>query len=660
MSLLNTGVTAIATAQLGLATTQHNIANANTAGYSRQAIMQATNVGIMTGAGSVGQGVHVSTILRSYSAVLNGQLNTAQTKSSELNAYYSMASRIDNLLADPNSGLSPVLADFFKGVQDVAANPSLLSARQSMVSAAQALTTRFQTLEGRLAQLYDESNTQIRDTVGIINTYSKQIANLNEQIVALSSGMGQPPNDLLDQRDQLVLEMSKFVRVNTVMDSQGSMNVFAGSGQQLVVGNQVMLLEARPSANQPERFVVGLKGSPVEFPESYLNGGALGGLFSFRSEVLDASANSLGQIATTLAMTINAQQALGQDLLGSVAGDTGFVTDFFTIGQPKYIESTKNSGTGSVTSFTFDSLTQSASGNFFSELTGSDYELRFGAGGSYSVTRLSDGVEVASGVEGATTDISFDGVTLSLSGGHAAGDVYQLQPTREIARNIGINQAISGDVRRIAAAAPVRTVAVSENLGTATLSQGTVVPGYQMALIDIAPALPGMEAGLRLTIEDNGSGGLQINGAFPGAPVNYSGETAFSFGGFSFSLSDGGRVGDEFFIQPNSGGVADGRNIVLIGALQTANTAAGGKATYQVAYAQLVSQVGTQTKMALVNGNAQQVLLEQTQQSRDALAGVNLDEEAANLIKYQQSYQAAARMMDTAAKLFDTILSIGR
>lgn len=647
MSLLNTGVTAIATAQLGLATTQHNIANANTVGYSRQAIMQATNVGIMTGAGSVGQGVHVNTILRSYSAVLNGQLNTAQTKSSELNAYYSMASRIDNLLADKNSGLSPVMADFFKGVQDVAANPSLSSARQSMLSAAQAMTTRFQTLEGRLAQLYDETNTQVRDTVGVINTYSKQIANLNEQIVALSSGLGQPPNDLLDQRDQLVLDMSKLVRVSSVMDSQGNLNIFAGSGQQLVVGNQVMELEARPSASQPERFVVGLKGSPVEFPESYLNGGSLGGLFSFRSEVLDAAANSLGQVAATIAMTVNAQQALGQDLLGDVAGDTGFVSSFFTIGQPKYIESTSNTGSGSVTGFTFDPLTQSANGNFFSSVTASDYELRFTAGGNYSVTRLSDGLEVASGVEGATTSISFDGLTLNLSGGHAAGDVYQLQPTREIARNIGINQAIAGDVRRIAAAAPMRTEQNPANTGAATLSQGTVAPGYDLS------ALP-----LTLDIVNN-AGTLEIHG-LPGGPVTYSGETSISFDGMSFTLSAGAVAGDAFTIRDNDGGVADARNIVLMGSLQTANTTAGGTATYQVTYAQLVSQVGTQTKMALVNGNAQQVLLEQTMQSRDSLAGVNLDEEAANLIKYQQSYQAAARMMDTAAKLFDTLLTIGR
>lgn len=662
MALLNTGVTAIAAAQLGLATTQHNIANANTPGYSRQAIVQATNIGLMTGAGSVGQGVHVSTIMRSYSSVMNSQLISAQSQSSQLDTYHSMIVRIDNLLADANSGFSPVLADFFKGVQDVAANPTLISARESMMSAASAMATRFQTLEGRLTQLYDETNIQISDTVDVINNYSAQVAALNEKIMQVSNGLAQPPNDLLDQRDQLILELGKLVRVNTVLDSQGNLNVFVGQGQQLVVGNQTVQLEARSSAVDLERMVVYVKGSKAEFPEEYMTGGTLGGLFSFRKEALDTTANTMGQLAASLALTINAQQQLGQDLLGQIEGDTEFVSEIFKLSSPKFNESTKNSGTGSVDVFEFLPPELSSAGNFYTDLSFSDYEVRFTAAGTFDVMRLSDRkVMVAGGSEG--TEYNFDGLKLQLSAGHNAGDVYMLQPTREIARNISVNQEVAGDVRRIAAATPVRTIPGQENTGTAILSQGEVKPGYNMNSISIAPVPPDTVQGLKLTIEDDGSGGLQING-FPGGPVAYNAATNFEFDGFSFSLSSGAKANDVFFIQPNVNGVADARNAVKIGALQTALTMGGdgsvGVATFQVSYAQLVSDVGTKTKTAQINGEAQKTLLQQTQQSRDALAGVNLDEEAANLIRYQQSYQAAARVMDTVSKLFDTLLSIGR
>ncbi len=662
MSLLNTGVTALNTAQLGLATTQHNIANANTAGYSRQAIMQAVNVPMMTGAGSIGMGVHVSTVVRSYSAVLQNQVTSAQSKSSELDSYYNMIARIDNLLADSSSGISPTLSGFFKGVQDVAANPSLISARQSMASSAQALVTRFQTLEKRLSELHEETNGRIRDTVGLVNSYSKQIALLNEKIVALSTAGRHTPNDLLDQRDQMVLELNKLVRVSTVQDSQGAINVFAGMGQQLVVGNQVVPLEVRPSARDPERYVVAQQGSASELPEDYLDGGELGGLLSFRNQALDQAASALGQMAASLALTVNAQQSLGQDLLGNVAGQAGFVSRFFEITAPKAVENTMNTGTGSISSFTFDAPQQSAGGNFYTQLTASDYEVRFTAGGNFTVRRLSDDAIVASGTEGSS--VSFDGLTLGLAAGHAAGDTYLLQPTREIARNIKVNQEIAGDVRRIAAAAPVRTVPGEGNTGTAILSQGEVRPGYNLALINLAPTPPDTQPGLKLTIEDDGSGGLQINGGFPGAPIAYTGATTLDFGGFSFSISAGARENDAFFIQPNANGVADARNIVKIGTLQTANTMNGdgtaGTATFQVSYAQLVSDIGTKTKTALVDGKAQTTVLEQALAARDAVSGVNLDEEAANLIKYQQAYQAAAKMMNTASVLFDTLLSIGR
>ncbi|MDR2626238.1 MAG: flagellar hook-associated protein FlgK, partial [Zoogloeaceae bacterium] len=617
MSLLGTGVSALNTAQMGLAVTQHNISNVNTAGYSRQSAMQVTNGSMMTGAGAIGQGVRVQTVLRYYDDILTKQVNDAQTRSSELDTQYSMISRIDNLLADSNAGLSPVLAGFFQAVQDVAANPSLISARQSMTSAAEALVTRFQTLDNRLTQLYDETNSQLKDVVNEINAYSRDIAKLNERIIA-QSHTGHPPNDLLDQRDQLVLELNKLVRVNTYLDSDNSLTVFAGNGHALVVNTVAMELETRPSAADPERMVVAAKGGAAELPETYLDGGILGGLMTFRRESLDQAANSLGQVAASIALTVNAQQQLGQDLLGTIAGETGFVADFFKLRDPKVIANALNTGTASA-SLTFNPPQMSENGNYYTDLTTSDYEVRFTSATTYEVKRLSD-KSVMTGTVG--TPLSFDGLTLDFSGTPAAaGDTYLLQPTRESARNISLNRDITADVRRIAAAMPIRTGANASNTGNAVISAGSVVDaGYSMANL---PQTLSYNAALATLTGFSSTSSIQVIKS-DGTTTNYppgtldipyaSGDTIV-VDGFSFNITGVPADGDEFTLERNTGGTADARNIVQIGALQTALTMNGdgakGVSTFQVAYAQLVSEIGTQTKTILINGDSQEAVLQQ-------------------------------------------------
>jgi len=269
---------------------------------------------------------------------------------------------------------------------------------------------------------------------------------------------------------------------------------------------------------------------------------------------------------------------------------------------------------------------------------------------------------VASGTEG--TAVNFDGLTLDFSAGHAAGDTYLLQPTREIARNISVNQEISGDVRKIAAAAPVRTAAASGNVGTAKISAGEVVgapyqiPSLNLEYVAGTNSLRGFAPGTTVNV-----GGTNYAIAAATDEIPYTGSAVITINNFAFSISGSPAGGDRFVLEANTGGTADARNVTKIGALQTAQTMNGdgtkGVSTFQVSYAQLVSDTGTKTKTALVNGQAQTTLLEQAITARDTVSGVNLDEEAVNLIKYQQSYQAAARVMNTASTLFDTLLSIG-
>ena len=727
--MISTGLTGIQVAQLGLLTTEHNITNASTAGFNRQRTIQASNVAMLTGSGYVGQGAHVQTISRMYDTFLSTQVNRAQTTSSELESYYTQIKQIDNMLADANSGVSPALQQFFTGIQAVAANPSLLSARQSLVSSAQALVARYQGLEDRVSQMYDGVNEQITTSVATINSYSAQIASLNESIVVAQAATNQPPNDLLDQRDQLVLDLNKLVRVTTTENSDGTFNVYIGNGQQLVVGSQVMKLSAQPSASDPSHFTVGLAtaGGVQELPESLITGGSLGGLLSFRSETLDRVANDLGRNAASLALVFNAQNALGQDLLGQSAGDTNFKSDFFTISQPKVYANTGNTGTATVgatlSAPSIDgvyTLAQGAAGdpyvltrqsdgktwssatltglntpvsasegidvtsasvvpgtptqvlsaaangaNFYTKLTGSDYRLAYD-GAKYTMTRLSDNAQWSNSDPKALSDTiaGSEGFIVSLSGAIASGDSFIIKPTADIARNIAVNTTVAADVRLVAAAMPFRTAAGSSNTGNGTITAGTTVSGFG------TPPFPSSGIGVSydsaakaLTFKDVPAGAnisVTFDGkttVYPGPTIPYKSGATISFAGVSFSISGSLNNGDSFTLSKNASGVSDGRNALVLGQLQSKNTMSGKTTSFQGAYAQLVSDVGNKSREIQVKTDAQAALLKQTTDARDSLSGVNLDEEAANLLRYQQAYQASAKMIEVGSRLFDVLLS---
>lgn len=666
--IFSVGMTGMSAAQLGLLTTEHNITNANTPGYNRQRIGQTAAPALQTGAGFIGQGTNVQTVARVYNDFLQRQVNQSQTAASELDTYYSQIKQIDNLLADANAGLSPALQDFFKGVQQMAADPASVPARQAFLSSAQSLAARFRTLENRVSEMYSGVNEQIIGTTKTINSYAEQIASLNQRIVVAQAASSQPANDLLDERDRLIFELNKEIKVTTVPESDGSLSVFIGSGQQLVVGQLANTLDARPSYADGERFAVGLKNgsSYQELPEYLITGGNLAGYLRFRSESLDSAVNSLGNVAASLAMTLNAQQSLGQDLLGQTSADAGFADKLFlfdSVNVPKIMANSLNTGAGAIalTAATLPGQSDgylapgTAGGNFYTQLTASDYELTFGAGGAYTVKRLSDGVSVAAGVGAGA--LTFDGVALNITAVGNNGDRFRIEPTREVTRNLRVNPLVAADTRLVAAAAPVRSsvglnsLTGLRNSGNGAVSAPSVAPGYTL------PAAPIQLTYNATTQEFSGF----PSGANP-RPYTTTG-TTYTFDGITFDITGTPANGDRFVIQANTGGVADSRNAVLMGKLQTQNTmlgdAGGGKTSFQGAYAQMVAVVGNKTREVQVTGQAQNNLLEQAQATRDAQSGVNLDEEAANLLRFQYAYQASAKMFEVGTKLFDTILSIG-
>jgi flagellar hook-associated protein 1 FlgK len=325
MSTLSIGVTGLNAAMVGLTTTSHNIANQSTPGYNRQVIVQEANIPVLTGSGFLGQGANVETVKRVYDQFLSRQVLSAQTGAAEMDSYLKQISQIDSVLADATSGLGSALTGFFSGVQTVAANPSSIPARQSMLSTAQSLVARFQSLNQRLTEIRDGINSQISSEVSSITNLASQIADINQRIIVAQAGsQTQQPNDLLDQRDQMIADLNKAVRVTTVNQSDGTINVFFGNGQPLVVGVDSFALSAVADAADPERLVVVMQapgGTTVQVPESQIAGGNLGGLIGFRSESLDSAQNALGRVAIALTQTFNNQHQLGQDLTGALGGD---------------------------------------------------------------------------------------------------------------------------------------------------------------------------------------------------------------------------------------------------------------------------------------------------------------------------------------------------
>lgn len=640
-SILGIGVSALNAAQMGLTTTGHNISNVNTPGFHRQQTVQSSAIPQFTGAGYLGQGAQVDTVKRIYSQFLDTQVLQAQTQASYYDSYNLQIKQIDNLLADPSAGLSPALQNFFSAVHDMAAYPASVPARQTMLSSAQTLTARFQSIDQRLTEIGDGVNSQIRSSVTEINSYAQQIGDLNQRISlaqSVSSGQ-QPPNDLLDQREQLVAELNQRVRVSVVTQNDGSYNVFVGNGQALVVGDRVSTLSAVTSSTDPSRLDVAYltsSGATVPIASSSLTGGTLGGLLAFRSSSLDDAKNALGRVAMGLAQTFNDQHQLGQDLDGALGGN------FFNVSSPQTIANSKNNtGTNAQLTATIANI---------GAVTTSDYSLLFN-GTNYTLTRLSDNtVTTLAGFPGSPATV--DGVTFALaSGSFTSGDSFLIQPTHNGARDISVAIA---DAAKIAVAAPIRANSATTNTGSGIISAGSVnTPPPPNANLQNNVAITFIDATHFSVTDTTTSTVLAASVVYApgsGAALNYNGWTA--------QLSGAPATGDTFNVGPNTNGVSDNRNGLLLAGLQTQNTLAGNTTSYQGAYSQLVGNVGNKAREVDVNSKSQQALVSYTQQTQQSLSGVNLDEEAANLLRYQQAYQAAGKMIQISSSLFQTLLGI--
>jgi flagellar hook-associated protein 1 FlgK len=649
MSLLNIGKSGLFAAQAALSTTGHNITNSNVAGYSRQVVVQETSIAMGGSSGYIGTGTQIAQVKRYSDEFLNAQVRTAQASSSGLDAYEAQVTQIDNLLADTTSGLSPALQDFFSAVQNLTGDRAGVPSRGSLLTSADTLAARFQSMNGRLEEIRKGVNTQITSSVNLVNTYASQIAELNDQIGKLSAGDNlNLPNDLLDKRDQLVMELNKQVKASVMPGDNNMVTVSIGNGQPLVVGADSFKLVAMNSPTDQTRVTVGYatanKTTPL--PESALAGGALGGVLEFRSKSLDLAQNSLGRIALGLAQTFNDQHHLGLDANGNPGGD------FFTMTAAEVTRNVNNNQT---------STTKISAGVVdASQLTTSDYKVDYD-GSNYNVTRLSDNKKTIISPFPQTAPQTIDGLAFSVSGAAAAGDNFLVRPTVNGAA--GLKLALT-DVSQVAAAAPIATSVPLTNKGTLKVSEGSVDKNYlaaplagpvNIAYDSASGNLSGFPSGQAVTMT---VGGVSSTIA-AGGNVPFKDGASYTVGGMSFTLNGAPQNGDTFTIARNTG-VGDTRNASLLGDLQTKNIMDNGKATYQSAYAHIVSAIGNKTREVQVNAQAGAAQLEQAGNAAQNVSGVNLDEEAANLMKYQQAYQACSKVMQVADTIFNALLQIAQ
>ncbi|WP_333850095.1 flagellar hook-associated protein FlgK [Leclercia sp.] len=425
-SLINSAMSGLSAAQAALNTASNNISSYNVTGYTRQTTVLSASNSTLTGGGWVGNGVYVSGVQREYDSFITNQLRNAQNQSSALTTRYQQMSKIDDILSGSTNNLATTMQDFFSSLQTLVSNAEDPAARQTVLGKADGLVNQFKVNDQYLRDQDKQINTAIGTSVEQINNYAKQIANLNDQISRLTGvGAGASPNNLLDQRDQLVSELNQIVGVEVSVQDGGTYNVSFGNGYNLVQGSTSNQLAAVKSSADPSRttvaFVDGTSG-PVEIPEKLMTSGSLGGMLTFRTEELDAARNTLNQLALSFANAMNTQHAKGFD----TAGEPG--EKLFDIGTPAVLGNSKNTGSATV-SATVDMAN-------YTKVQATDYKMEFDAG-NWKITRLSDKTTVTATDDG-NGNLSFDGLTVNVSGAAKNKDSFIVKPVTNAIVNMDV------------------------------------------------------------------------------------------------------------------------------------------------------------------------------------------------------------------------------
>lgn len=614
--MLTTGISALMAFRQALDTVGHNISNASTTGYSRERVdLTAQPFG----------GVTVRQIGRLTDTNIFARSLQDGSSLARLDTFQTLASRVDGLMSQPETGIAQPLQQFFAAVDGVSSDPQSAAARQNLLATAQNLIQRFKDLQGQFNSTETDINNQMSQSVFDVNTLTKNIADLNNRIALNASGSAQPPNDLLDQRDTLITQLSKNIGITTVRQDDGSVNVFTASGQALVIGASTQKLSLVGSVYDSSRLEVAVGSPPINI-NTQVSGGLIGGLLDARSQLLDPTESRLGRIAAALSIAFNDQHVQGMDQNGQLGGL------FFN----------QVSGTASAATTNAGSASVSVELSNIGQVTGDNYRLSYN-GSVWSLNDASTGAVIPMTGSGTGIDpFIAAGLSLQVSGSAAAGDSYRIEPTLNIAGQLSL--AISSPAK-IAAATPVRASAILGNSGSGTIAVSGINDVTNPALLS------------PVTIQFTSASTYSVNGS---GSFAYTPDATISINGWNAVISGTPATGDSFQIKAGAINSADNGNAKLLGAVGSKALLDGGNSSIIAVNTALVSQTGNLAQQASLRRDAAQAIQVQTQKDRDAVSGVNLDEEAADLVRYQQAYQAAAQIISTAQTTFQALLNAAR
>ncbi len=648
-AIMSLGVRAMAASYAALQATGNNIANANVQGYSRQQVELETAKGQFTGAGFFGKGVNVSTVSRSYDAFLTREAAVAKSIASMDKARADQLTQLERAFPMGEQGVGYAAGQFLNAMVDMASSPQDISSRQVVLSRASELAARFQAGGAQLDAIQRGVNEDLKNSVKEVNQLAKGIADVNQKIAAVR-GSGHAPNDLLDERDRLVSRLSELVQVSTVTAEDGTLGVFIAGGQRLVLGNQSASLQVVTDAADPSRSAIAMNDNGIirNLQSDLLAGGAISGLIRFQNDDLVAARNMLGQMAAAFAGRVNEQQALGWDL----RTPPGSGAPIFEVRGPQAIPNANNPKDAAGEFISTVSLTTIDA----TQLQASDYELQAdpASAGSYTLTRLSDGLvrTVASGdvVDGMRIDVNLPAP--------GPDERFLLQPVARAANEMA---RVLDDPRGLAAACPLTATVPVTNTGTASVAS--------MVVTDPS-ADPELTANISFTsgtgdyaweLRDRSTNALVSSGTgtwTAGQPI--------ALNGFELRLNgvpangDTVSVGKTLYPATNNGNalaLAALRDESFVGqSLNGSGQLTGGNSMTE-AYASAMADVGVRVQSGTNSADISAGVSATAEEARAGQAGVNLDEEAARLIQYQQSYQAAAKVLQVAQQIFETLLS---
>ncbi len=639
--LFNIGLSGLKASQTQLSVTGQNISNINTPGYTRQTALQSARDPSFTGAGYIGNGTSIVDVQRIHNQFLTNQVRSSTSMNSEVTTFQSQIEELNGLLSGTATGINPAMQSYFNALQTAVEDPASLPARQLFLAEADGLAGKFNTVHQRLTAQNQFLGQQMGTVTDQVTRLAGNVAAYNNSI-ATAAAQGAQPNDLLDARDEAIRQLSQYVGVTVVPQDDSTVNLFIGTGQPLVVGNDASALVTGPGRADPNRVEVRLRsGNTEQDVTSLISGGELGGMIRYRGE-LDNALNSVGRLALAFASETNQQLAQGLDLNGKAG--TALFANINTVEQMEQRSVAIGEDVNGSLKISIDDT---------SKLTTSDYEVSY-TNGTETVRRLSDGKIIEPNADGQYDGFSIEPSTTSMKGR------FLVMPTRSGAASIDVQMKNPQD---LAFAAPVAVGANLNNRGT-----GVVSLELQRGQAFDVDRLTG---GLPVTLERTATGyRLLDRNDSPvtqgGVEVTFADDTKkanIQVGEYNFTLKLSGQpsTGDRYEVNFNPG-TSDNRNALQLSSLQT--DAVMGKTDvnpkgFSLAdgYGTLIQHVGTQTAQARAESEASGAVLKQAVNNRDSVSAVNLDEEAANLIKFEQYYNASAQVIQIARSMFDTLIS---